>query len=182
MRRLLPILVALGLPATAQATENFPPYVQFYANNAGGTDAGMGCPPAPDTATYGIVATHGPDGMQYDCTLCHIDDMTAYNGVRTPFGVALRARGLVAEDDGSLQKALDSMAADRVDSDHDGYTDVCELTYGTDPNVGPAQTATPVKYGCAIGTTSGESGVAVGLGLVALGFVAVRRSGRRRRA
>lgn len=182
MRRILPILAALlGLPVTAQATENFPPYIQFHRNDFGG-DAGVSCPTAPPTATYPVAATYGPDGMQYDCTLCHIDDMTAYNGVRTPFGVALRARGLVAEDEASLQKALDSMAADGVDSDHDGYTDVCELSYGTDPNVGPAQTATPLKYGCSIGTTSGESGVAVGLGLVGLGLVALRRSRRRRSA
>ena len=69
------------------------------------------------------------------CSLCHSNGITGSGTVNTPIGKALRARGLVSNNDASLKTALDKLATDAVDSDGDTVTDVAELMAGTNPNV-----------------------------------------------
>ncbi len=78
------------------------------------------------------------------CALCHQGGVTGRGTVTTPFGAALRERGLLANDEASLATAWAAMRG--VDSDGDGTTDTDELTSGADPNAG-ATTLTP-EYGC----------------------------------
>jgi hypothetical protein len=69
------------------------------------------------------------------CALCHTNGITGAGTVNTLFGTAMRARGLTGgENATSLNTALDTMAADAVDSDGDGTTDVGELMAGRNPN------------------------------------------------
>jgi hypothetical protein len=79
---------------------------------------------------YGLAAS-----PPQSCSLCHVNGITAVGTVNTPIGTALRARGLMLLSDSSLMTALDQLAADAVDSDKDGVTDVAELMAGTNPNV-----------------------------------------------
>ncbi len=81
------------------------------------------------------------------CAVCHFNGVTGAGTVTTAFGKSMRSRGLRPNDVASLNAALDRMAADRVDSDGDGVTDVDELKAGTDPNGGGAGFEPPV-YGC----------------------------------
>lgn len=73
------------------------------------------------------------------CALCHVNGITGVGTVNTPFGKALRMRGLVLNDNASLNAALDALATDNVDSDGDGVTDVAELMAATSPNVPQAR-------------------------------------------
>ena len=114
-----------------------------------------------------------------DCTLCHAGGMTQAGTVTLPFGVALRARGLVAYDESSLARALDQLAKDKVDSDGDGVTDLDALKAGKDPNGALGSSATPVQYGCALsGARGSDAPTATRLLLAAL--VLVRRTRRLR--
>lgn len=72
------------------------------------------------------------------CALCHTNGITGSGTVNTPFGRALRMRGLQPSDETSLRAALDALAAESVDSDGDGVTDVAELMAGTSPNIAQA--------------------------------------------
>jgi len=84
------------------------------------------------------------------CTLCHEGGRTGAGTVTTPFGRAMRDRGAVSGDTGSVAAALTKLGADKVDSDGDGTTDVDELKRGTDPSSkGGASLDTPeIGYGC----------------------------------
>lgn len=72
--------------------------------------------------------------LTYDppCSVCHLGGKTAGVTVVTPFGYALRARGLT--DRQSLPTALTRLTDDHTDSDGDGVADTVELQNGTDPN------------------------------------------------
>lgn len=118
------------------------------------------------------------------CAICHTNGITGIGTVNTLFGTALRMHGLVAGSDASLNAALDALAAQNVDSDGDGVTDVAELMAGTDPNTAPASTdggtgggggggtvIGPPKFGC------GASVVPELLFLTALVPLLRRRSG-----
>jgi hypothetical protein len=101
---------------------------------------------------------HAHLGLTADppCAICHQGGVTGLGTVTTPFGKAMRARGLVPFDIGTLDAALDKMAADKVDSLGDGTPDIDDLKAGRDPNVpdGDAGTTVPVDvavipaYGC----------------------------------
>ena len=129
------LALLLGLPAAARATPTFPGAIQRALNAAQ--------PPA--------------------CAICHAGGVTGRGTVTTSFGQAMRARGLVPNDDTSLGKALTQLETDKVDSNGDGVPDVEELRTGKDPNVGAGQVQ--VAYGCALGG-SGHGGRDVPLVLV----------------
>jgi hypothetical protein len=106
------------------------------------------------------------------CSLCH-QGPTMRGTVTTPFGMAMRQRGLMAGDESSMKRAFMAMATAQVDSDGDGQADVDELKAGGDPHVGPGTPAAPVpEYGCRT-----SSGFALWVLLVAGGC---RRSCRQR--
>ena len=102
------------------------------------------------------------------CGLCHTNGVTGSGTVNTPVGKALKARGMVSGNEGSLRAALDALARDGVDSDGDGVPDIEELKAGTDPNVAgtdTTSTATP-KYGCGAEAVPGLEALALGVWLV----------------
>ena len=132
MHRILPTLLLL-LAAPGWASSTFPGDIQSKYSLAG---------PPPTS-----------------CALCHTNGITGLGTVNTPFGKAVRMRGAVQTDATKLAAALDAMAAEGVDSDGDGVTDVAELMAGTDPNVPPGGTGGgsgggggtvvgPLRFGC----------------------------------
>lgn len=141
MRTLGTIATLLLFPLTALATPNFPEAIQ-----------------------RALKATGAPA-----CAICHAGGVTGRGTVTTPFGQAMRDRGLIAGDEGSLSQALTRMETDRVDSNGDGTLDVDELRAGKDPNLEAGQLQ--VGYGCAVG--GGEGGLAPAL--VLLAWLAWRR-------
>ncbi len=129
------------------------------------------------------VARHLGSETTPTCATCH-DGPTRKGTVTTPVGAALRARGLVAHDETSLVKALDTSRADKQDSDGDGVIDVEELRAGESPNVASPRTETgsaPGESGCQL-TPSGRAGqdaivpIVVLLALVLTIRVAARRT------
>lgn len=117
------VVAAVLVPEPASATPNFPGAIQTE-----------------------LMATGSPE-----CAVCHQDGRTGRGTVNTPFGSAMRARGLVAYEAPSLVAALAAMRADRVDSDGDGTLDVDTLKEGGNPNGGASEAEvegiTPT-YGC----------------------------------
>jgi len=109
---------------------------------------------------------------QPTCTVCHETNGGGGGTVTRDFGAAMMARGLTGGSQTALlTTALDAMAADNVDSDVDGTTDIDELVEGSDPNPGAApfcDVVVPV-YGCFGGSSAG-----FGLGAL-LGLGALRR-------
>ncbi len=94
---------------------------------------------ATDTFPATIQTKYGlPDLPPELCALCHTNGIVGSGTVNTPFGRAVRMRGLLPNNAASLTAALDALAADAVDSDNDGVTDVAELMAGTSPNVANA--------------------------------------------
>src|SRR5262249_59260271 len=82
------------------------------------------------------------------CTLCHNGRGGGFGTVTAPSGKSMRAGGLVAQNLGSLDTALDALAAEHTDSDGDGVGDIDELKAGSDPNVAGGGSAPPPTYGC----------------------------------
>ena len=105
-------------------------------------------PNFPGAIARKLGATSSPE-----CAACHQDGRVGRGTVTTGFGSAMRARGLAAYDEASLQSALDKMSADAVDSDGDGTLDVDALRAGQNPNGvggvghGNREPTTP-QYGC----------------------------------
>lgn len=145
-RFVLPGLVALALVTapTALATPNFPDAVQRELN-----------------LSYTPV-----------CELCHVG-VQARGTVNTPFGRAMRQRGLQAYDEESLRDALAALRSEAVDSDGDGVPDVEELLAGDDPNQSAQTPDIPEPtFGCA----TSPGGSACWMLLVTLGALLARRS------
>ncbi len=125
-----PALVVLLLAAPAFATPTFPAVLE---------------------ARFGVAPSEG-------CAVCHTGSGTGANTVNTPFGRALRMRGLQPHDETSLAAALDALADGAVDSDGDGVADVAELMAGTSPNLAnpasggggpdPVVVLPPAQFGC----------------------------------
>lgn len=147
-------------------------------------------------ATTALATGNFPGALESDltldyqppCSLCHEGGKTGGGTVNTPFGKAMRARGLVADDENSLSTALGKMMDDAVDSDEDGTTDVDELVAGADPNVAGDGSlgANSPQYGCgaqiAPGSLASGSPAALGLALLtAIGLAAQLRTRRARR-
>lgn len=108
--------------------------------------------------------------LSYDpqCATCHTNGITGKGTVNTPFGTSMRARGLVASDENSLNAAIDKMVTDKVDSDLDAVTDVDELKAGTDPNAKPGASS-GVGYGCnASGADPASLAIGLGVGVALL--------------
>ncbi len=105
------------------------------------------------------------------CTVCHTVPTGGYGTATTPFATSMRNRGLVAQNIASLDTALDALAAEKTDSDHDGVPDIDELKAGTDPNVAGGNAA-PLSYGCF--DVSGQPGSPLALLPVALALLALR--------
>jgi len=136
----------------------------------------------PEVIQTALNATEAPD-----CSVCHSGGRTGVGTVNTPFGTAMRARGLVKFDVPSLEAALAKMTSDKVDSNGDGVLDVEELRQGKDPNpaagTAGAGAEEPVTYGCVgrvapHGESDGRGGLAA-LGLLAVAVLARRRRGAR---
>lgn len=112
------------------------------------------------------------------CTTCHNNPAGGTGTVTQPFGIKMRARGLVPEDEASLQLALTALDAEKSDVDGDGVPDIQELRLGTDPNgVGESQ-ETP-SYGCGSSVTPPrallDAPVILSGTLMAIGAIFLRR-------
>jgi len=79
-----------------------------------------------------VIADQLQLGYDPPCSVCHFENKTASVTVTTPFGYALRDRGLTGRE--SLPGALTRLADDHADSDGDGVADTVELKDHTDPN------------------------------------------------
>ncbi len=120
-------------------------------------------------------------GLTYSppCSLCHAGGVTGLGTVTTPFGNAMRVRGLVARDIASLDTALDRMASDQVDSNGNGVSDIDELKAGTDPNAGVPGAVSPPEFGCRAARGHGELPPWSAAWLAAAAALIVRRGARR---
>lgn len=118
------------------------------------------------------------------CTTCHQGN-PGIGTATSPFVVAMKQRGLVANDTASLDNALDALDGEMTDTDGDGVPDVEELRRGWDPNVpnladgGVAEgAARPMSlqtwYGCAF-RASGPRRGSRALALMLLALFAHRR-------
>ena len=107
-----------------------------------------------------------------DCSICHANGQTGFGTVTTPFGMSMRSRGLVAQNIGSLDTALDALAAERKDSDGDGVPDIDELRAGTNPNLAGGGDIPPPSYGCF--DVSGQPGSPLALVPVVLALLLLR--------
>jgi hypothetical protein len=127
-----------------------------------------------------VVAPYEPP-----CSLCHLRGSTGAGTADTPFALSMKARGLSASDNSSVDTALDAMVRDKVDSDGDGTPDIQEIENDTDPNT-PANVSLSgdvgPNAGCGGGqkSNSGGSAPAAGVGLVlAVLLGAFRRKAQR---
>ncbi len=132
----------------------------------------------------GAIKSHLTLASQPPCAVCHQNGVTGLGTVTTPFGTSMRARGLQANDTGSLNTALDALSAEGTDSDGDGTGDIAELVAGTDPNTAGGSngsTLTPV-YGCGGNDLSAPANPSVVAGtLGAFGLFGLTIFARRRR-
>lgn len=108
------------------------------------------------TANFPAALATASGGPAPGCDVCH-QGTQAKGTVTTPFGKAMRERGLVAYDETSLQAAWTQMNG--VDSDGDGVTDIDEIKAGKSPNVSEKSAVVLPEYGC----VAAPGGFSVGL-------------------
>lgn len=130
----------------------------------------------------GDIAQHLGASTLPACGICHQDGKTGKDTLVTPFAWTMRARGLSGSN--TLIPALDRVAADGVDSDGDGASDVAEIVAGTDPNSAASTPADPglvgdPKLGCTVGGGAVQRGDAGAVALLAVGGVLAWRRRRR---
>lgn len=129
-----------------------------------------------------------PDGIQSHlglsytppCTLCHA---TPAGGgpIVTKFGESMLAAGLTPTAS-TLIPALDSLAANNTDSNHDGRSDIEQLKEGSDPNTSEDFSATPEqKFGCGarVATGRAKSDSTFAMLAVAIALVFAKRRSKR---
>ena len=121
------------------------------------------------------IRTHLSLSYTPDCTVCHDVPTGGFGTVTKPFGRSMMARGLVAQNLGSLDTALDALAAEKTDSDGDGVPDIDELKAQTDPNVAGGGAVAPISYGCF--DVSGQGGSPLALLPVGLALLVFRLRG-----
>lgn len=97
-------LLALLLPAAAQAKSSFPGQIQQH-----------------------LQLSQAPS-----CILCHGSSQGG-GPVTQPFGQAMLAAGLTSSGGPSLTRALDTLEADETDSNQDGVSDIAGLREGIEP-------------------------------------------------
>jgi hypothetical protein len=98
--------------------------------------------------------------LPMSCNICHQGSFGA-GTVRTPFGTSLRMKGLVSGQVGTLKTALDTLAAEKTDSDGDRCPDIDELKSKPPTNPNSNRDCTPaggMTGGADGGTTSGAGG------------------------
>jgi MYXO-CTERM domain-containing protein len=123
-------------------------------------------------------------GETPDCSICHVCRRTMRGTVNTPWGAAMRERGLQAYDESSLMAALERMRADGIDSDGDGTLDVDAVKMGKDPNPPTCDEEadeTIPKYGCVGSVSASGEPANGGVVLLALALLGVAATVRRRK-
>jgi hypothetical protein len=100
------------------------------------------------------------------CSICHANGVTGYGTVTTPFGTAMRDRGLVCCNIASLDSALAALEAE-----NSPY--IADLKQGLDPNNPGAGAVPQPAYGCFNAT--GQGPLPLGSGLVLALFLLFRR-------
>jgi hypothetical protein len=124
----------------------------FVAASSRRADASPGFPASIKTdvpLSYDLGTTH--------CIICHHDNFGGYHTVVRPFGLAMMQAGLRAENYTALQTALNTLEANKTDSDCDGTIDIEQLKMGRDPNPpgeyidGSNKMAPPDDAGCMAG-------------------------------
>ncbi|HVZ71629.1 MAG TPA: thrombospondin type 3 repeat-containing protein [Polyangia bacterium] len=128
------------------------------------------------------IASHLGAPTAPPCGVCHEYGKQGIGAtVVTPFGWALRARGL-GDGDG-LAQALDRLVTDKVDSDGDGSIDTDEIVAGSDPNSAASTPAHPgavsdPQLGCA---AAGGRSSSIALGAISLALLITAARSRRSR-
>jgi len=109
------------------------------------------------------------------CLLCHASSGGGGTVVQ-PFGIAMKAAGLnFGTDQAGMTAALNTLAANKTDSNGDGISDVDSLKSTIDPNPGGASP----QYGCGGGQVASQRPVgwqATILALLTLVLFSVRKS------
>ena len=166
------LLTVVGWAAAANATPNFPPYIETYF--------GLGSLVYADNNPAGAMSSSGPQ-----CMICHNDPSGGVGTVTTNFGAYMRSRGLVSFDVSSLANALEADSAEMHVSNSQGIADVEALMMGHDPNdpgsSGSATRASPPQYGCGAQVSSSDRGAAGATPLFAVAALALGVGRRRRR-
>ncbi len=108
------------------------------------------------------------------CAICHANGVTGLGTVTTPFGLAMRGKGLVSRDIPSLDTALAALEAEMSPY-------ITDLQKNVDPNDPRESASSPLTYGCLNVTGQGPAEAPAGvllLGLAVLHFVRARSNRR----